>query len=188
MKKFFKYCLILFISFQVSQASEFVIDTTHSNVGFSIKHLMISNVKGNFKSYDAELDFDTKTKTFNTIEATIDAVSVNTGIEKRDTHLRSTDFFSVKKFPHIVFKMTSADANSVTGNITMHGITKKIKLKSIIHGIIKDSQGDTRVGFTLAGKLKRKDFGLTWNKLLETGGFTVGDDVLITIDVEAIEL
>ena len=187
MKKIFKYCLILLMGFQFSQASEFVIDTTHSNVGFSIKHLMISNVKGNFKSYEADLDFDAKTKTFNTIKATIDAVSVNTGIEKRDNHLRSADFFNVKKFPHIVFKMTSSDANSVTGNITMHGITKKITLKSTVHGIIKDMQGETRVGFTLEGKLNRKDFGLTWNKVLEAGGFAVGEDVTITIDVEAIE-
>lgn len=176
------------MSFQFSQASEYVIDTAHSNVGFSIKHLMISNVKGTFKSFDADLEFDEKTKTFTTMSATVDTASIDTGIQKRDDHLRSPDFFNIQQYPQITFEMTSATQDSVTGNMTMHGVTKEIKLKSIVHGMIKDAKGNQRVGFTLEGKLNRKDFGLTWNKLLEGGGLTVGEDVLLTIDIQAIEL
>ena len=169
-------------------ASEYVLDTAHSNVGFSIKHLMISNVKGNFKSFDAELEFDEKTKTITKLIATVDTASVDTGIEKRDSHLRSPDFFNVEKFPAIEFSMTSIDKEYLTGNLTMYGVTKKVKLKSTVHGVIKDMQGNLRVGFTLEGDIKREDFGLTWNKMLESGGFVVGNDVKITIDIEAIEL
>jgi len=188
MKNIFKYCLVLFMSFQFSQANEYIIDANHSTVGFSIKHLMISNVKGTFKSYDAELKFDERTNTFTTMLASIDVSSIDTGIEKRDAHLRSPDFFDIAQYPKISFEMTSATKDSVSGKITMHGVTKDIKLKSIIHGTIKDLQGNQRLGFTLEGTLNRKDFGLTWNKLLEGGGLTVGDEVMITIDIEAIEL
>jgi len=188
MKNIFKYCLILLMSFQFSQASEYIIDSAHSNIGFSIKHLMISNVKGTFKSFDAELEFDEKTKTFTNMFATIETTSIDTGIKKRDDHLRSSDFFDVQKYPTIVFEMTSINDDIITGDITIHGVKKEIKLTSTIHGVIKDSQGNLRVGFTLEGALNRKDFGLSWNKLLEGGGLTVGEKVTITIDVEAIEL
>ena len=169
-------------------ANEYVLDTAHSNVGFSIKHLMISNVKGNFKSFDAELEFDEKTKTITKLEATVDTNSIDTGIKKRDEHLKSSDFFNIQKFPDIKFVMTSIDKKYLTGNLTMHGVTKELKLKNTIHGVIKDMQGNLRVGFTLEGDIKREDFGLTWNKMLESGGFVVGDDVKIVIDIEAIEL
>jgi len=183
-----KFIITLLLTSGILFASEYVLDTTHSNVGFSIKHLMISNVKGNFKSYDAELEFDEKTKTITKLEATIDTASVDTGIEKRDNHLKSPDFFNAEKYPSIKYVMTSMDKEYLIGNLTMHGITKEIKLKSTIHGVIKDMQGNLRVGFTLEGDIKREDFGLTWNKMLESGGFVVGDDVKITIDIEAIEL
>lgn len=188
MKNILKLCFVFLMSFQLANASEYVIDTAHSNVGFSIKHLMISNVKGSFKSFDAELEFDEKTKTFTTMNATIESSSIDTGIQKRDDHLRSPDFFNSNKFPSITFEMTSTKDNTITGNFSMHGITKEITLNSTIHGVIKDAKGNTRVGFTLEGKINRKDFGLTWNKLLESGGFTVGEDVLLIIDIEAIEL
>lgn len=187
MKNIFKYGLIFFMSFQFSQANEYIVDAAHSSVGFSIKHLMISNVKGNFKSFDAELEYDKETKKFTTIVATVDTASIDTGIKKRDNHLRSPDFFDIQKYPQITFEMTNATQESVTGNITMHGVTKEIKLKSIVHGMIKDSQGNQRMGFTLEGKLNRKDFGLAWNKLLEGGGLTVGEEVILTIDIQAIE-
>ena len=183
-----KFIITLLLTSGILFASEYVLDTTHSNVGFSIKHLMISNVKGNFKSYDAELEFDEKTKTITKLEATIDTASVDTGIEKRDDHLKSSDFFNAEKFPSIKYVMTSMGKEYLIGNLTMNGITKEIKLKSTIHGVIKDMQGNLRVGFTLEGDIKRENFGLTWNKILESGGFVVGNDVKITIDIEAIEL
>lgn len=183
-----KLILTLIFTFTTLFASEYVIDTSHSNVGFSIKHLMISNVKGNFKSYDADLEFDEKTKQITKLVASVETNSVDTGIEKRDEHLKSTDFFNAQKFPVIKFEMTSKTKNTMTGNLTIRNVTKKIKLNSTIHGVIKDMQGNTRVGFTLEGQIKRKDFELTWNKALESGGFVVGEEVKIVVDIEAIEL
>ncbi len=183
-----KLIMTLLLTSSFLFASEYVLDTAHSNVGFSIKHLMISNVKGNFKSFDADLEFDEKTKTITKLIATVDTQSVDTGIEKRDNHLKSSDFFNIQQYPSIKYVMTSVNKEYLIGNLTMHGITKEIKLKNTIHGVIKDMQGNQRVGFTLEGDIKREDFGLTWNKMLESGGFVVGDDVKITIDIEAIEL
>jgi polyisoprenoid-binding protein YceI len=183
-----KLLLIFFLTSGFLFASEYVLDTSHSNVGFSIKHLMISNVKGNFKSFDADLEFDEKTKTITKLIATVDTDSIDTGIEKRDNHLRSPDFFNIQQYPSIKYVMTSMNKEYLIGNLTMHGVTKEVKLISTVHGVIKDMQGNLRVGFTLEGTIKREDFGLTWNKMLESGGFVVGDDVKITIDIEAIEL
>ncbi|WP_024954393.1 YceI family protein [Sulfurospirillum arcachonense] len=188
MKNVFKILFFCFISFQLSSANEYVIDQTHSHLGFSIKHLMISNVKGNFKSFDAELYYDDKTKKFIKLVATIDTSSIYTGIKKRDEHLKSPDFFDIEKFSTIKFKMTSSSLNTIKGILTLNGISKEIMLSATIHGTVKDFQGNQRVGFTLTGKINRKDFDLTWNKFLESGGLAVGNEVLIDIDIEAIEL
>ena len=183
-----KFILVLLLGFQFLFAGEYVLDSSHSNIGFSIKHLMISNVKGNFKSYDADLEFDEKTKQITKLMASIDTNSIDTGIQKRDDHLKSSDFFDIQKFPTIKFELTSYTQNHIQGNLTLHGVTKEIKLETTVHGVIKDMQGNQRVGFTLQGEINRKDFGLTWNKMLESGGLVVGDNVKLVIDIEAIEL
>ena len=188
MRHLFKLLMAMTLLFSFAEAKEFVIDNTHSNVGFSVKHMMISNVKGNFNAYNAEIDYDSAKKTFNKLSAKIEASSVDTGIAKRDEHLRSGDFFDVEKFKTIDFVMTSMKDDKVYGKLTIHGITKDVILESTIHGVVKDFQGHQRVGFTLEGKLNRKDFGLTWNKILEGGGLTVGDTINLAIEVEAIEL
>lgn len=188
MKHFVKLFIALLLTLSVVHAKEFVIDSTHSHVGFYIKHMMISNVKGNFKTYSSEIDFDTEKKRFTTLNAKIEAASIDTGIAKRDEHLRSADFFDVEKFKTIEFVMTAMKENKVYGKLTMHGITKDVVLESTIHGIVKDFQGHQRIGFSLEGKLNRKDFGLTWNKLLEGGGLTVDETVNLSIEIEAIEL
>ncbi len=190
MKSIFKRAaFISLVSAGLLMAEPFVLDKGHSSVGFSVKHMMITNVTGNFKDFSGELDFDTKKKSFNSLSGTIKATTVDTGIEKRDEHLRSADFFEVEKFPDITFKMTSykakGDDGEMEGELTIKGVTKKVKLQTEIGGLIKDLQGDTRVGFTLSGKISRKDFGLTWNKALETGGVVVGDDVKLTIEAQA---
>ena len=185
----------LFLSFLLVSgslsATELIIDGAHSQVGFSIKHMMISNVKGKFSDYDAEIDFDFKTKRFNSLDATINANSIDTGIKKRDDHLRSADFFDVKKYPNITFKMSSyepdGDEGVMVGDLTIHGITKKVKLEVEVNGVIKH-EGVLRAGFTIEGKINRKDFGLKWNKMLEAGGFAVGDKVKIIIELETMEL
>lgn len=188
MKHLLRLLMVSAFLLSFSEAKEFVIDNAHSNIGFSAKHMMISNVKGNFNVYNAEIDYDADKKVFNKLSAKIEAASVDTGIAKRDDHLRSADFFDVEKFKTIDFVMTSMKDGKVHGKLTIHGITKDIVLESTIHGVVKDFQGHQRVGFSLEGKLNRKDFGLTWNKILEGGGLTVSDTITIAIEVEAIEL
>ena len=180
------FAVAMLMSF--AQAKEFVIDNTHSNVGFSVKHMMVSNVKGNFNTYTAEIDYDVEKKIFNKLGAKIEVASIDTGVVKRDDHLKSADFFDVEKFKTLNFVMTSMKENKIYGNLTIHGVTKEVVLDSTVHGVIKDFQGHQRVGFTLEGKINRKDFGLTWNKIIDGGGLTVGETVNLIIDVEAIEL
>lgn len=176
----------LFLSF--SHAKEFVVDNTHSNIGFSVKHMMISNVKGSFGNYSADIDYDIDKKVFTKLNAKINASSIDTGITKRDDHLRSADFFDVAKYKTIDFVMTRHQDGKVYGTLTIHGVTKEIVLNATVHGLIKDFQGHQRIGFSLEGQINRKDFGLTWNKILEGGGLTVDDTVKIAIEIEAIEL
>jgi polyisoprenoid-binding protein YceI len=177
-----------FLVFSFVKADKLLIDTAHSEVGFSIKHMMISNVKGKFNQYDANIDYDLKSKTFRSLEAVIKTKSIDTGITKRDNHLRSADFFEVAKYPDMTFKMTKYTANGdegvIYGLLTIRDITKKVKLNVTLNGIIKDFEGDTRAGFSLYGTINRKDFGLMWNKALEFGGFAVGDEVKIIIELE----
>ncbi|MDD3344315.1 MAG: YceI family protein [Sulfurospirillaceae bacterium] len=188
MKHYVKLLLSFAFLFSMAHAKEFVIDNTHTNVGFSVTHMMISKVNGNFNTYSGDIEFDPATKQFTTLTAKIEASSINTGITKRDEHLRSADFFDIAKYKTIDFVMSSMKEGKVYGKLSMHGITKDIVLNATIHGLIKDFQGHQRIGFTLDGTLNRKDFGLTWNKLLEGGGLTVSEDVKLVIDIEAIEL
>lgn len=189
MKRLFFMPLFVALFFQFASASEYVVDTAHSHVSFSVKHMMISNVKGEFKKIEADIEFDEKNKKFLKLAATIDAKSIDTGISKRDDHLRSPDFFDVAKYPDISFEATSISDTKVLGKLTMHGVTKEVELTPTIHGVIKDFQGNSRVGFSLEGKINRTDFGLAWNKLLEAGsGVVVGEEVKIVVDIEAIKL
>ena len=164
-------------------AAPYEIDKAHSNVGFTVKHMMITNVHGKFKAYDAEIDFDDKTKTFNKFSATVETESIDTGIEKRDAHLRDTDFFLSDMYPQMKFEMTSykadGDEGKMKGNLTIKDVTKPVTLE------IKDISilGD-KVGFSIEGKINRSDFGLTWNRTVELGGVAVGEEVKIKIDLK----
>lgn len=175
----------------LANATPHNLDKSHSEVGFSVKHLMITNVKGNFTNYDAKIDFDYKTKSFNSLTATIKTASVDTGIEKRDNHLRSEDFFLAEKYPNITFTMKSykadGDEGVMIGDLTIRGISKEVKLDVEDIGTIKDFKGNNRVGFTLEGKINRMDYDLKWNKVLEAGGFAVGETVKLIVDVQAVE-
>ena len=173
-------------------ATPHTLDNSHSEVGFSVKHLMITNVKGEFKEFSGEIDFDYKTKIFKKFKGIISANTIDTGIEKRDNHLRSEDFFLVEKYPTIVFEMTSykADGNEgvMTGNLTIRGITKVVELEVEELGTVVDLQGNNRVGFSLKGKINRMDFDLKWNKALELGGVAVSETVKINAEIEAVEI
>ncbi|MCV6607290.1 MAG: YceI family protein [Campylobacterales bacterium] len=172
-----------------AESVELGIDNSHSHVIFKIKHLMISNVTGEFKTFDGEIEADLKEKKITKFTGVVDATSVDTGIEKRDNHLRSPDFFNVSEYPEIKFEMTSysksffGDAGTMKGNFTLHGITKEIELEVEMTEPIKFMDSE-KVGMTLKGEIRRSDFGLKWNKALEAGGLAVGDEVKITIELE----
>ena len=191
MTNIMKLFTTLAFSTMLLTASEFVVDKTHSQVAFKVKHMMISNVQGNFNEYDADIEFDTKTMQFLSLSAEMETKSVDTGIEKRDNHLRSADFFDAKKNPTITFEMKSykgdKEEGKMDGNLTIRGISKPVTLDVEIGGLIKDPAGITRLGFVLEGKIKRKDFGLKWNKLLEAGGLAVSETVKLIIEIEALE-
>jgi polyisoprenoid-binding protein YceI len=191
MNFFTKVTSALVLTAGLASASVYTLDETHTNVGFSVKHLMITNVKGDFKKYDATIDFDAATKSFKVFKANIDTASVDTGIEKRDNHLKSDDFFLSEKFPKMTFEMKSYKANGdegkMSGDLTIRGITKQVVLDVEELATVKDFEGNSRVGFTLKGKINRMDYDLKWNKALELGGVAVSEEVKIIVDIQAKE-
>jgi polyisoprenoid-binding protein YceI len=175
----------------LGEAATWELDPVHSSIAFSIRHMMISSVRGQFRTFSGTATGDPSKPADATIEATIDAASIDTGNEKRDTDLKSPNFFDVEKFPKITFKSKKIESAGpgkakVTGDLTMHGVTKEVVLD--VEGPtapIKDPMGNTKAGAHATTKINRKDFGITWNKAMDGGGIMVGDDVDVTIDVEA---
>ncbi|HRI38528.1 MAG TPA: YceI family protein, partial [Nitrospira sp.] len=163
----------------------------HSLIEFRVAHMVISKTSWRFTDYRGFVEMDADTKTFKAIEATIKAESIDTNHEKRDGHLRNADFLDTKQFPTIIYTMKSTQKDGegykVVGLLTLHGVTKEVPLTGTLNGITKDPWGNTRVGFTADGKLNRKDFGMVWNKTLDTGGLVVGDEVQIHLDIECIK-
>ena len=185
-------CLTLALPL-VASAATWNIDPDHSNVGFTVKHLMVSNVRGNFQKQTGVVDINDKDITKSKVEVTIDTASISTGVQKRDDHLKSADFFEVAKYPAMTFaskKVAKAgkDKLKVTGDLTLHGITKEVVLNvAPLSKESKDPWGNIRRGTTATTTINRKDFGLTWNKALETGGVLVGEEITITLEVEMIK-
>ena len=177
----------------LASATTWNIDPEHSNVGFKIRHLMVSNVKGQFDKHNGVVDINDKDITKSKVEVTIDTASINTNVQKRDDHLRSADFFDVATYPTMTFvskKVAKAgkDKLKVTGDLTLHGVTKEVVLNvEGPTGEIKDPWGVIRRGAVASTKINRKDFGVVWNKALETGGVVVGDEVAITLEIEMIK-
>ena len=167
------------------------IDAAHSEAGFAVKHLMISTVKGRFGNVTGTIVLDEANPSASTVDATIDVATIDTRQEQRDAHLRSADFFDVDTFPAIRFRSTAVEAVSdgeyrVTGDLTIRDVTKPVVLHVEETGRARDPWGGDRVGFTAETKIERSDFGLTWNQVLEAGGVAVGNDVKISLDIEAI--
>lgn len=165
------------------------IDPTHSAVHFSVRHLMVSNVRGEFTKLSGTLKFDPQNPASSSVEASIDANSISTRDQQRDGHLKSGDFLDTEKFPTMTFRSKKVEVQSgggkVTGDLTIHGVTREITLE--VEGPspeMKDPWGKQRIGASASTKLSRKEFGLTWNAALEAGGVMVGDEVKINIDVE----
>ncbi|MGA2537410.1 MAG: YceI family protein [Terracidiphilus sp.] len=169
------------------------LDPAHSVAEFKVKHMMISNVKGRFTGLSGTLQLDETDRTRSTVEASIDVSTIKTGDDQRDGHLKSAEFFDTEKFPTITFKSTNVDSTGgadyeVTGDFTLHGVTKAVTFKvEDVSEPSKDPWGNHRIGLTATTKIDRRDFGLTWNSALETGGLLVGEHVTINLEVQFIK-
>ncbi|MCB0393857.1 MAG: polyisoprenoid-binding protein [Bdellovibrionales bacterium] len=171
-------------------AAKFSLDHAHSEVGFEVKHLVLFDVKGRFDKFSGEFEFDDKTGNLTNVMATIEADSINTNEPDRDKHLRSADFFETSKFKTITFKGKKVNKSgnkpvSISGDLTIHGVTKPVTLNLEYQGIAQDAWGNTKLGFKATGEIDRKEFGLTWNKKLDKGGLAVGEKVKIIIAGQA---
>ena len=173
-----------------ANATEWQADASHTNVGFSVSHLFTS-VQGRFQEFEASIVFDADHPRKTVVKATAQAASISTDNEKRDKHLRSKDFFDVEKFQTLQFESTemkewSGKKGKLAGNLTIHGVTRPVVFDVAYRGEGADPWGNLRAGFQATLTIDRKDYGLNWNEVLETGGFLVGDEVEIRIDVEGI--
>jgi polyisoprenoid-binding protein YceI len=172
--------------------SQWNIDPVHSGINFSIRHMVVSKVRGRFAKYAGAIALDEGDITRSTVEMTIDASSIDTGTPQRDAHLRSPDFFDVEKFPELRFRSNRIekvgdDAYRVVGELTIRDVTREVSLDVEYGGRAKDPWGNERIGFLAKTALDRKDFGLGWNQLLEAGGVLVGDRVDIELEVQAVK-
>ena len=170
--------------------TKWVLDPTHSEVEFKIKHMMISTVTGNFKKLDATVETEGEDFTTAKVKFTVDVDSIDTKNEQRDGHLKSADFFDAEHYPKITFRSLritgSEDAFHLEGDLTIRGTTHPVDFEASFEGAVADPYGNQRVGYEAHTKISRKDFGLSWNQALETGGAVVGDEVRIELTVEAI--
>ena len=166
-----------------------VIDASHTSLAFSARHAMVAKVRGSFGDYSGAFTIDGANLAASSAELTIQTASIDTKSPDRDGHLKSADFLDVENFPTITFVSTAIKANGndivVTGDLTIHGVTKSVDFDLEFDGVIQDPWGNTKAGFTAETEISRKEFGLTWNAALETGGVLVGDDIKLTLDVEA---
>jgi polyisoprenoid-binding protein YceI len=177
----------------LAQAPAWEADPAHTHIGFSVRHLMVSNVKGEFAKHKVRVVGDPTDAARAQIDVTIDAASINTGVPDRDKHLKSPDFFDVAKYPTIVFKSkkiakAGKSGLKVTGDLTMHGVTRELVLEARdLAGPIKDPWGLIRLGLQASGTIDRRDYGLKWNKAVEAGGLVVGNEVRIALEVELVQ-
>ena len=172
--------------------TKWAIDPTHSEIGFKVKHMMFTNVSGKFVTYDATIVTEDDNFENADIEFSADINSIDTNNADRDNHLKSADFFDAENYPKLTFKATSVTKNGddyeLTGDLSLRGITKSVKLQTEFSGLMKDPWGNTKAGLNISGKINRKDWGLNWNSALETGGVLVGEDVRLNIELQLIKL
>ncbi len=168
------------------------IDPSHSHIEFAVKHLMITTVKGRFSGVEGVVRLDERDPSAADVDVKIDASTIDTREPQRDAHLRSADFFDVETYPHLVFKasrIASRRGNEfkLAGDLTLHGVTRPVVLDVVEEGRAKDPWGGERLGFSATTKVKRSDFGLTWNQALETGGVVVGDEIKVPLELELVK-
>ena len=173
-------------------ASTWNIDPSHSAISFSVRHMVVSKARGRFTKWSGQIRFDPDDPAASSVEVTIDPASIDTADGQRDAHLRSPDFLDVDKFPNASYRSTKVedlggDRYRVTGHLTVHGVTKPVVLNVTYEGAAKDPWGGERAGFAATTSFDRKDFGLEWNKALETGGLLVGEKVDLNLEIEAVK-
>lgn len=170
---------------------EWKIDPAHSHIQFSVRHMMISTVRGEFEKFDGEVNFDQDDPENSTLHIRIDANNINTRENDRDNHLRSPDFLNAEEYPYLIFEskrveQTGENEGRVVGDLTIRDVTNEVVLDVTYHGLAKSPWGATSAGFSASTKINRKDWNLTWNQALETGGVLVGDNIKIDIEVELV--
>jgi len=168
------------------------LDLAHSNVTFSIRHMMVTTVRGSLKIADGTLDFDPERPEASSVAVRIDAASIDTGAAQRDAHLRSADFLDAETFPSIEFRSLRVERHRddyrIHGELTIHGVTRPVTLEAELGGVVANLQGGQRAAFSATTKLNREDFGLTWNVALEQGGWLVGKELKVEIDLAAVSV
>jgi polyisoprenoid-binding protein YceI len=190
-RKFIVVAVLALLGSSMLAADTYNLDKAHTSIGFTVSHLVISHVSGNFRDFNGTISYDPNDVAKSSVDVHILATSVSTGDDKRDGHLRSPDFFDVQKFPELTFKSTKiekkGDGFVAYGPLTIHGVTKDIELPFTIAGTIKDQMGRSHLVAQSSLTINRKDYGLTWNRALEGGGVLVGEDVKIDLNVEAVK-
>ncbi|WP_207421033.1 YceI family protein [Desertivirga brevis] len=189
MKKTFLLAAALFVNTALFAQTKWGVDAVHSSVKFSVEHLVISEVEGQFKKFDGNILSKSPDFSNAEINFTVDVNSIDTDNDSRDKHLKSADFFDVEKYPNMSFKSTSFKKVSgnkylLVGNLTLHGVTKPVKFNVTYGGTAKDGYGNTKAGFKAAAVINRFDYGLKWNSLTEAGGATVGKDITIDLKLQ----
>lgn len=184
--KFLKLAVASVITSSALFAGTYNVDVSHSNIGFKVKHMMISNVIGKFDKFNGTFEYDEKTNSLKSLVGEIEVNSINTDNEKRDAHLKGDDFFAADKFNNIKFVLSKVDGDKAYGKLTMRGVTKDVTLDLENNGTVKDPWGNTRVGLGLSGKINRMDYGLKYNSVLEAGGVAVDEIVKLDIQLEGI--
>lgn len=169
------------------------IDSQHTEINFTVRHMMISNVRGRFEKFDGEVEFDEENPSASSVDVKIDAASINTKERQRDDHLRSADFLNAEKYPYLTFKSKRVEViddqhGRIIGDLTIRDITREVVLDTRYSGTAKSPWGNTSAGFTATTVINRKDWNLVWNVALETGGWLVGDEIKISIEIEIIKV
>lgn len=172
--------------------TKWVLDPTHSEIGFKVKHMMFTNVSGKFDTFEATVETEGDDFTTSKIEFSAETASINTGNGDRDNHLRSGDFFDAAQFPKVTFTAggftkKSGDDYTLTGELTLHGVTKSVTLEAEYGGLLQDPWGNTKAAFSINGKINRKDWNLNWNAALETGGVLVSEEVKFAIELQFVK-
>ena len=183
--------LTLGLASTVAQAATYKLDAAHTTIGFSVKHLMVSNVKGSFGEFDGTIEFDEANPSAMKASAVVQVASINTANEKRDEHLRSADFFDAATHPTITFESTRVEGSlpnlTLVGNLTIRGVTKEVSIPVEVGGPITNPWGKVVIGLSGGTTINRQDFGVNWSKALDGGGVVVGDEVKLILEIEAIK-